>query len=545
MQLVLLCGAATLSLYPTEQRNVTIVRNANNVKGEVGQPSVKLLGVVANISRCEDLCYAQSAPACLSFTYHHLDFVKVQYQGHCYGHTDAAWAPQSQNQIDSGCRRDIVGALGSRCTSTPLPPGPPPPSPPSPPPSGPICQRDFDCAGGNGRCLSNGTCACKPGWVGAICGVMNFQPFSGRRAYPTPLWTWGGSPILDTVTGIYHLFSSEMSNNCGILHYCVNSRVIHLTAPNATGPFARREVVLDRRPDSWDNGAIHGISVHRLPNGTYALLYMGSMQPGLVHQPNCTSGSGDKQANATLGDHSGRRIGIATSESLNGPWQRLSAPLFGPDPKAWDNIDVSNPSPIIKRDGSVVMLYKGRGSRMQHMGLAFADSIDGPYRRNASGNSAPDLPGEDPWGWIDNETGIFHAVFHDGEPDTSSWNTHGLISAARVVGNGATSAGSHRWSEDGIVWYGDGTPPAYTGEVQWAEDPANPTHSGKTTVLGRRERPQILLTGTPGSSYGQPSVLFSSAQDCAISHSDGGTGIPCPNGIGTDLTYTILEEIAH
>jgi hypothetical protein len=206
-----------------------------------------------------------------------------------------------------------------------------------------------------------------------------------------------------------------MSNNCGIEHYCVNSRVIHLTSPNATGPYGNREIVLGPRDGAWDNGAIHGISVHRLPNGTFALLYMGSMQPALLHHPNCTAGSGDSAANKTLGNHGGRRIGVATSESLNGPWSRQSAPLFGPDPAAWDNLDVSNPAPIIRKDGSVVMLYKGRGSKTQHMGLAFADSIDGPYRRNASGVVPPDLPGEDPWGWIDVDTGILHAVFHTGK----------------------------------------------------------------------------------------------------------------------------------
>lgn len=105
------------------------------------------------------------------------------------------------------------------------------------------------------------------------------------------------------------------------------------------------------------------------------------------------------------------KTGIATSESLHGPWRRLNAPLFGPDPTAWDNIDVSNPSPIIHRDGSVVMMYKGRGKLAQHMGLATAPSVDGPYTRNGSLSALPDLPGEDPWGWIDDKTGTYHVCY--------------------------------------------------------------------------------------------------------------------------------------
>ena len=53
-----------------------------------------------------------------------------------------------------------------------------------------------------------------------------------------------------------------------------------------------------------------------------------------------------------------------------------------PKAGAWDNIDVSNPSPIIKKDGSVIMLYKGRGDKMQHMGIAYADSVRARTRVN-------------------------------------------------------------------------------------------------------------------------------------------------------------------
>ena len=45
---------------------------------------------------------------------------------------------------------------------------------------------------------------------------------------------------------------------------------------------------------------------------------MGAEQPGLKQNPNCTAGSGDRTANKTTGSHDGRRIGIATSSSLDG-----------------------------------------------------------------------------------------------------------------------------------------------------------------------------------------------------------------------------------
>ena len=129
--------------------------------------------------------------------------------------------------------------------------------------------------------------------------------------------------------------------------------------------------------------------------------------------------------------------------------------------------------------------------------------------------------------------GTYHAVFH--------------------TGNGQDSAGTHCYSADGKVWYGQESPPAYTGHMSWAVDTAQP-YAGKETVLARRERPQILLAGEAGngSSYGTPYLLFTSAEDCVFSHMpDGGFGDLCSSvakdkaAIGTTKSYTVLAEVAH
>eukprot|EP01046_Picozoa_sp_COSAG06_P004846 COSAG06_NODE_209_length_20178_cov_4.309478_9_plen_504_part_00 len=404
------------------------------------------------------------------------------------------------------------------------------------------CSTALDCSGGNGNCVS-GRCQCVTGWTGARCGSLDFAPRSARVAYardPTE-WTWGGSMIRSAKTGEFHLFSSALTNGCGIQHYCANSQVLHLTSPNSSGPFTRVGVALAPRAGHWDNGAIHGILARRLPNGTYALFYMGSKAPRGFQHPNCTTGSGDVKANRTLGSHAGRRIGIATADSLDGPWQRRPEPLFGPDAYAWDTSDVSNPMPIISTNGSVVMIYKGNGKLGQHMGLAFAPSLDGPWTRNGSDPSvqwAKGLPGEDPYGWIDNHTGVevFHAIFKNVN--------------ASILGSGA-----HLWSLNGRVWHGyDNSQPgaehAYDATVDWAETPSDPVHSGRTSTLARRERPQLILGGTSsdGSSYGSVAggVLVVAAEDCdsfVAGAADAGAGLPCRSGIGTSRSFTMLQAI--
>jgi hypothetical protein len=156
------------------------------------------------------------------------------------------------------------------------------------------------------------------------------------------------------------------------------------------------------------------------------------------------------------------------------------------------------------------------------------------------------------------------------------------------TGNGNASAGTHCWSADGKVWYGQTSPPAYTGHMSWADDTSQP-YAGKETILARRERPQILLKGeagmvrkspfwehfivciktiilprqardkrrekpsgkrrfSQGSSYGTPYLLFTSAEDCVYDHMpDGGKGDPCTEkegGVGSTKSYTVLAQVA-
>ena len=488
--------AASLAL--SAGGNATIYLGANNVHGEVPSPAVVLLGVTPTLPGCEALCCAQDGNAthpCRSFTWHHPDFPKPQYASRCYAHTDYAWAPVAQSQIDSGLRFAL------------------PPTPPPTPP-GWVCAKDADCSGYNGACTA-GACACRPGWAGATCGQVKFVAGSARKAFESDLWTWGASPIVDAASGAVHLFASQLSADCGILHYCSNSHVVHLVAPSgdALGPYETREIALPpSAPPAWDSGATHGVSVHALPRGVnaswprYALFYMGTRNtwdPAHGTHPNCTAAY-----DANTGDRGSRRIGVATSDSLDGPWRRRDAPIFGPGNRSageWDFGDESNPTPIVNPDGSVVLLYKGRGGSTQAVGVATAPAFDGPFNRSKSHGQ---LGGEDPWGWIDPSSGTYHAFVHDG--------------------NGALSAGGHGWSVDGVTW--TYTHIAYTGNVTW--------QNGSALVLARRERPQVLLArpNTTGGSTGVPEYLFTAAQDC-LPKTDGGPGTAgC-------RTYTMVEQI--
>ena len=184
------------------------------------------------------------------------------------------------------------------------------------------CTDAADCSH-NGACSDDGSsCVCAPGWAGTHCAAVKWAR-DARRAFDDPLWTWGGSAIRGP-DGLVHMFASELTNDCGILHYCSNSRVVHLTASDPLGPYVRRAVALEpRAPPLWDSGAVHGPTVHALPQGGYALYYMGTQLTWNGTHPSCTD-----TVDPNTGNRSTRHSSVATSASLLGPWTRRDAPVF-------------------------------------------------------------------------------------------------------------------------------------------------------------------------------------------------------------------------
>jgi len=212
-------------------------------------------------------------------------------------------------------------------------------------------------------------------------------------------------------------------------------------------------------------------------------------------------------------------------------------------------VDEQEPAVLIKQDGSVLIMWncndwRGKGPMQanatggrgpQHILLATAPTIDGPYVRNATHNMLFSPSGATLW--IDNRTGIFHGLF------------------GTTIGSTPFGAGTHCWSNDGVVWEGQNNMPAFTGRVGWAQAPPQTQASAQASVLAWRGLPSLLLDGEPGSSYGQPRVLFTGAADC-VGHSENetaGDGVPCGEvsdgatsavASGTTKSYCALEELA-
>ena len=96
---------------------------------------------------------------------------------------------------------------------------------------------------------------------------------------PTPMqvqphdnWTrWGGSPVHDPDTGLYHLFSAEMADKCSLNVWGTQSTVIHSTSTSATGPFTRVGLAI--------GAEAHNPVISRATDGTWLIWTCGCPNP--------------------------------------------------------------------------------------------------------------------------------------------------------------------------------------------------------------------------------------------------------------------------
>lgn len=289
-------------------------------------------------------------------------------------------------------------------------------------------------------------------------------------------YVWGCSPILDT-DGKFHVFFSRWDAKKGMGGWINGSEIAHAVSDKAEGPYSNIETILEPRGDGfWDATTCHNPHIQRV-GSKYYLFYMGNSN----------------------GRTNTKRIGLATSDSLLGPWERSGHPILeAGDEGAWDDHCTSNPSFILYPDGASWLYYKSwnteeyehpvdpkiRGNRKY--GLAVADRPEGPYAKysknpiidySALGNNRQLEDGN-----VFMENGKFYML-------------------ARDMGRFDHEVGIILESQDGINWSEPKI--SYFGTSHYFEQPPAPGHLKK---YGRFERPQVLM------HKGKPAYLFVTTQ---------------------------------
>lgn len=290
-------------------------------------------------------------------------------------------------------------------------------------------------------------------------------------------WVWDGS-IVQGEDGRYHLFASRWPKAYQ-MHpgWLFKSEIVRASADTIEGPYQYEEVVLGPRDKFFFDGRMtHNPSIRKVGD-TYLLYYIGvTYGADLPEDPAAMPDMDMETGNAwTWEVWLRKRIGLATSKSIFGPWERRDEPILLPRQGKWDRGTTSNPSPFVMPDGSIYLAYKSsyvtHGLHLHpfNLGIARAESWDVPFER-VTDEPALDLPEgcfvEDPFLW--HEDGCFHLIMKDLKGD--------------VVDHGC---GLYAWSEDAKHWELGDPPAAYTRDLVWDD--------GKTETVGNFERPQLLF----------------------------------------------------
>ncbi len=289
-------------------------------------------------------------------------------------------------------------------------------------------------------------------------------------------WVWGSS-VINGDDGLYHMFASRWPKDVPFSPgWLLFSEVVHATSKSPEGPYEFSDVSLPARgPQYWDGRMTHNPRILKYKD-TYILYYIGTTHPFAY----LTNGDTLKGRSAYRDvAHVNQRIGIATSKSPFGPWERRDRPIIETKPNTFYSYFSSNPSPCINKDGSVAMLFKTRMYNKENkypfktpmvITLATAPGFEGPYTICDEGELfGPDKFGviEDPFLWSD-ENG-YHMIAKD--------------MGSKLAGEHHAGILAH--SHDAVHWELDKSPLAYSRTIKWSD--------GKEQVMGQMERPFGLI----------------------------------------------------
>lgn len=279
--------------------------------------------------------------------------------------------------------------------------------------------------------------------------------------------------------GKYHLFVSEMVNNCGLEKWGTNSAIVRAEAASPSGPFEHHEVVL--APEA------HNPTVRRIPGGNgFVIFFTGA--GGSQNVPACANATGygiNKVSTHSARSHLTRISGsvsgsvhVTFSVSIYGPWTR-PIPVDFEDGNGTDwGAGFSNPSPHIAEDGTVTLALQRRFNSnpgKELLGVARASSWRGPFRMITPTPVEPEKwycvagTGEDPFLW--RSTRGWHMIWH-GMCPTGVAQAH------------------YAFSTDGAHWIVSPRQ-TYSYVVHFAD--------GSEHLFARVERPQLFF---PPPAYG-------------------------------------------
>lgn len=299
-------------------------------------------------------------------------------------------------------------------------------------------------------------------------------------------WIWGAS-VIKGDDGQYHMFADRWPKDLGFKAWITASEVVHAVSEKPEGPYRFVDIALPKRGIEYFDGLVtHNPRIIKYED-IYYLYYFGTTYDFPIPK------AGEEwQSDYFERAWMNKRIGIAWSKDINGPWHRPDHPAIEPRQGKWDNNITTNPSPAITPNtGKILLIYKSsqdNSSPPLLLGVAEADSPLGEYKRLSDGpifkfqeDDKKDNDVEDPFLWHNGE--YYELIMKD---------RFGHIC-------GEDGGGIHAISDNGIDWKLSSKIKAYSRTIKW--------NDGTITHQANFERPFLLI------EKGKPTYLFAATGD--------------------------------
>ncbi|MEC3908477.1 glycoside hydrolase family protein [Tamlana sp. 2201CG12-4] len=295
-------------------------------------------------------------------------------------------------------------------------------------------------------------------------------------------WIWGSS-VIKGEDGRYHMFASRWSKDVGFGNWVSNSEVVRAVSDTPAGPYTFEEVVLKRRgPEFFDGMCTHNPRIIKYRD-KYLLYHFGTTYDFPLPDKGNPDMGEDNWRKAWMN----KRVGLAISDSVYGPWERVNRPVIEPRPGHWDASITSNPAPAVDpKTGKILLMYKSSTNGLIPpllLGVSMSNSPRGEYKRLSEDPifrfETPDnnhIDVEDPYIWWAGDH--YEAIVKDRSGEIC----------------GEEGGGVHAWSKDGVKWELFEKVKAYSRNILWED--------GTRTHQNHFERPFLLIED------GQPTHLF-------------------------------------
>ncbi|MEN8123190.1 MAG: glycoside hydrolase family protein, partial [Bacteroidota bacterium] len=192
--------------------------------------------------------------------------------------------------------------------------------------------------------------------------------FKGVAVEDSGYTIWGSSPIMGE-DGKVHIFAARWPGKLKVVPgWRSHSEVAHYIGETPEGPFNFSDISLQGTgEETWDKYAMCNPTIHKVGD-KYALLYIANNNPDKPKFPK------------------NQRIGMAISESLYGPWEKVGDDgliLLPSQNKDYWNYKaengVNNPALLQHPDGGFYLYFKSNNGKFRTMGVAVSEKLEGPY----------------------------------------------------------------------------------------------------------------------------------------------------------------------